>query len=82
MYEGVKIHSNMIHEDDFLRLYLQLQETTSDGRNLLHDAFLVCTYHSQTIQNQIQWISQKMFKHIDIPLWNHAIVKPHDSFNS
>lgn len=41
MYEGVKIHSNAIHEDDFQRVYLQLQESTPDGRTLLHDAFQV-----------------------------------------
>ena len=42
MYECVKIHSNTLHEDSFPATYLHLQESTSDGRNLLHDAYMVC----------------------------------------
>ncbi|XP_060586889.1 uncharacterized protein LOC132742466 isoform X2 [Ruditapes philippinarum] len=39
MYDCVKVQSNMIHFDDFSRIYLQLQEATPDGRTLLYDSF-------------------------------------------
>ncbi|XP_045204108.2 delta-like protein D [Mercenaria mercenaria] len=39
MYDCVKLQSNLIHYDDFSRIYLQLQEATPDGRTLLYDSF-------------------------------------------
>lgn len=39
MYDCVKLQSNLIHYDDFPRIYLQLQEATTDGRTLLYDSY-------------------------------------------
>lgn len=39
MYDCVKIQSNVLHFDDFCRVYLHLQQSTEDGRTMLHQVF-------------------------------------------